>query len=156
MKKNSLIFFSILLIASCISVPPPEKESWQVILDSIPWENRIIGDVSNRIIDNVPISMLSIPNDLSNVLYDYGYQYVNSTYLKAEIEEQVYELKKEHATYYTDDDTFAFAGEFFPDGSSIWLVFSKDKDYALYMGPEDINNGKYNLSRTTLKPDSAP
>jgi hypothetical protein len=157
MKKNILIFFTIVVFASCTSGPPPspERESWEVIIDSIPWENRIIGDVTNSIIDDVPISMLTIPNELSNIMYDNGYLYVNSTYLKNDIDEHVYELKKENATYYPDDDTFAFAGEFYPDGSSIWLVFSTDKDYALYMGPEDINNGQYNLSRTTLKPSSA-
>jgi hypothetical protein len=139
MKKNIFIFFTILLFASCTSAPP-EMESWEIILDSIPWEDRIIGVVS--------MSTNTIPNELSNVLYEYGYRYVNSSYLKEEIEEHIYELKRENAAYYSDDDTFVFAGKFFPDDSTIWLVFSKDKDYPLYMGPEDLS--QYNLIKTIL------
>ena len=105
MKKIILIFFIVLLFASCTSAPP--KESWEVILDSIPWENRIIGAVS--------MEANTIPNELSAVLYDYGYLYVNSSYLKEESDEHVYELKRENAQYYPDDDTFVFTGEFIPE-----------------------------------------
>jgi hypothetical protein len=132
---------------SCTS-KPPDKEFWQVILDSIPWENKISGYVS--------MGMLTIPDELINVMYDNGYQYVNSTYLKEDIDEHIYELKKENVSYDAFDDTFVFEGEFYPDESNIWLVFSKDKNYPLYMGPEDINSGKYNLSRTMLKDSVTP
>jgi hypothetical protein len=146
MKKNIFIFFTILLLASCKSTRPPEF--WQIIIDSIPWEDRIIGYVS--------MGALTVPDGLSSIMYDNGYLYVNSTYLKEELEEHIYELKRENTTYYSDDDTFVFAGEFYPDGSNIWLVFSKDENYSLWMGPNDINDGKYNLGRTKLTKSSVP
>ncbi|GHU84888.1 hypothetical protein FACS189473_3150 [Spirochaetia bacterium] len=136
--------------ASTPEVPVIEKTQWEKILDEIPWENRILGSAMGD--EN------NLPDDLFSVLYGYGYQYVNSTHkIRLEDElaarESIYEIKREDASYDESDDTFMFAGEFYPDGANIWLIFSKDKDYELFAEPDENNKKDYRRIKVSGMPE---
>jgi hypothetical protein len=136
--------------ASAPEIPVIEKPFWEQILDEIPWEDRIVGNVVGEV--------NYLPDDMFSVLYKYGYQYANSTHQAQrrdgfEIVERIYELKREYASYDPSDDTFVFIGEFYPDESNIWLVFSKDENYALFAGPEDMGDEEYRYIRVSGKED---
>jgi hypothetical protein len=149
-----LVGILLCILAACTSapeVPPVEKPFWELILDEIPWDNRIVGSVIED--ENI------LPDDMFSVLYKYGYQYVNSTHQVQrkdgqEPEERIYELKRENASYDPSDDTFVFIGEFYPDESHIWLIFSKDEDYALYAGPSNLGGQEYRYSRVKAKAEA--
>ncbi|GHT96155.1 hypothetical protein FACS1894141_5990 [Spirochaetia bacterium] len=136
------------ILAACASapeIPEPEipviaKPFWETILDDIPWENRISG--------NVAADVHTLPDDLFSVMIRYGYRYVNATYkIRQEdalgIIDNIYELKREDASYDESDDTFMFVGEFYPDEENIWLIFSKESDYALFAEPDELNKKDY-------------
>jgi hypothetical protein len=139
------------ILTGCASVPEiplVEKPLWEQILDEIPWENRIVGNVVED--ENY------LPDDMFSVLYKYGYQYVNSTHQihrkdGLEMGERIYELERENASYDPSDDTFIFIGEFYPDESNIWLIFSKDENYDLFAGPESLEGEEYRYSRVRGK-----
>ncbi|GHU60675.1 hypothetical protein FACS189445_0670 [Spirochaetia bacterium] len=126
--------------ASAPEIPVIEKPLWEKILDEIPWEDRIVG--------SVVAEETILPEDMFSVMYKYGYQYANSTHQVdrkegLEIGERVYELEREYAFYDPSDDTFLFIGEFYPDESNIWLLFSKDENYELYAGPISLEGEEY-------------
>jgi hypothetical protein len=114
-------------------IPPVETPAWEQILDEVPWENRLAG--------NVEEDVNTIPDDLFSVMYGYGYQYVNSAYTARQknesgIADTIYELTRENTSYDPDDDTFMFVGEFYPDETNIWLLFSKENN-DVFVGPDD-------------------
>jgi hypothetical protein len=134
--------------ASAPETPLTEKPLWEQILDEIPWENRIVGSVV--LDENI------LPDDMFRVMYKYGYQYVNSTHQAErkdglEIGERIYELERGYASYDPSDDTFVFIGVFYPEESNIWLVFSKDKNYELFAGPESLVGEEYRYIRVSGK-----
>ncbi|GHV31294.1 hypothetical protein AGMMS4952_19750 [Spirochaetia bacterium] len=137
------------ILIGCASTPknpPVEEPFWEQILNEIPWGNRIVGSVLAE--ENI------LPDDMFMVMYKYGYQYVNSTHQierkdGLEIGERIYELEREYASYDSSDDTFVFIGEFYPDESKIWLVFSKDADYELFAGPGSLEGEEYRYIRVS-------
>ncbi|GHV74777.1 hypothetical protein AGMMS49940_20790 [Spirochaetia bacterium] len=134
--------------ASAPKIPTVEKPLWEQILDEIPWEKRIVGYIAED--EN------NLPADMFGIMYKYGYQYVNSTHQAErkeglEIRERIYELDRENAFYDPSDDTFVFIGEFYPDLSKIWLVFSTDENYDLFAGPESLEGEEYRHIRVIGK-----
>jgi hypothetical protein len=118
------------------------------MLDEIPWENRIIGSVAEDV--------NNLPDEVFRVMYSYGYQYVNSTHKilqkdGPETEERIYELRREDASYDPTDDTFMFIGEFYPDETNIWLIFSKESDYDLFAEPDELHKEEYRHIRVQGK-----
>jgi hypothetical protein len=148
-----LVGILLLILTGCASAPkspPVEKLLWERILDEIPWKNRIVGSVVAEV--NI------LPDDMFSVMYKYGYQYVNSTHQVQrkdglEVGERVYELERENASYDSNDDTFVFIGEFYPDESNIWLVFSKEENYELFAGPESLEGEEYRYIKVSGKPE---
>jgi hypothetical protein len=143
---GSIAGIVLFILSGCTSSPAVEKPLWERILDEVPWKNRIVGSIET---DNN-----SLPDDLFRVLYKYGYHYVNSTHKirlegGLEMEYSVYEIKREGASYDPDDDTFMFVGEFIPDEANIWLIFSKESDYALYAEPDETNKKEYRFIRVS-------
>jgi hypothetical protein len=127
-------------------IPAVEKKPWEEILDEIPW------DAEYRIVGSVEADVPTLPPELFSVMYKYGYQYVNSTHKKwqtgeADMVEYLYEVKREGASYDPDDDTFMFIGEFSPDETHIWLIFSKESDYELFAEPDETNKKAYSFNR---------
>jgi hypothetical protein len=127
-----------------IEQPVIEPPLWERILDEVPWENRILGSIDADV-NNLPDNLLSI-------MYGYGYRYVNSTHKirqedGLETGDNIYELKRDNASYDPGDDTFMFIGEFFPDAANIWLIFSKDSEYELFATPTEIDKAEYRFIR---------
>jgi hypothetical protein len=129
MKK--LTFFCLLLVGC--ATQKIETPFWEKILNSIPWEQ------AGYIFEGTPY----LPEDMFQILYENGYKFVNSTHkpdnVVEELGENAYVLDKNKASYDPLDDTFSFTGKLYPSEAPIWLIFSKDENYALYLGPIDEN-----------------
>jgi hypothetical protein len=136
-----IVFFCLILVG-CAS-QKISKPFWEEILDSIQWDDTVTGYISGE--TNV------LPEDMFRIMYNNGYKFVNSTHkADGEAEDQVYALERERASYDPSDDTFVFIGTFYPTEAPIWLIFSKDEDYALYLGPVD-NEKEYRHIRISGK-----
>jgi hypothetical protein len=142
---GSIAGIVLCILIGCASNSGIKKSDWEKILDEIPWENRMTGSVVGD--EN------NLPDDIFSVLYRHRYQYVNSSHKilrqqdGREITESIYELKRENASYDPNDDTFVFIGEFYPSESNIWLVFSKDENYELFIGPDGMDKKEYKFIR---------
>jgi hypothetical protein len=146
---GSIAGILLCILAGCASSPPAEEEPfWEKILDEVPWEERILGSIEAD--EN------TLPDELLSVMFQYGYQYINSTHKKRlenglELGDSIYELKREYATYDPSDDTFMFIGEFYRDQANIWLIFSKDIGYSLFAEPDPENKSEYRNIRVSGK-----
>jgi hypothetical protein len=140
-----IVLYILTSCAAAPKIPAPEdpvgeRPFWEKILDEVPWKNRIVGSIE--------ADVNSLPNDLFKVMVKYGYRYALSTHKLRQEDgqgtgERFYEFKRENVIWYEEDDTFLFIGEFFPDESTIWLLFTKDEKYEDYAGPRNRNDKEY-------------
>jgi hypothetical protein len=150
--KKYVIFFSTLVLFGCVSAPEPEPDYPAIqtnpieILDLIPWEDGRLDEVN------------AVPLGIIKVLYHYNYKYINFTQSKLQEGDTLFVVPysiftRSDASYDDSDDTFLFYGRFYPPESSnevsegvmyrdIWLVFSQEEKYKLFMIPNNIETDK--------------
>jgi hypothetical protein len=150
---GSLAGIFLFILSGCASAPEvPVLEDpvieipfWEIILDEIPWEDRMVG--------NIVADENTLPPEMFSVMYGHGYQYVNSTYKTRQEDApeigDLYELKRENVSYDPFDDTFMFIGEFLSDEANLWLIFSKERDYELFAEPDALNKAAYTFTKVS-------
>ena len=146
-----LLILSTLLGAGCASqpveAPPPAVVIVNAIeiLDLIPWEDGALFEIN------------PVPNNIIKLLYTYGYKYINLTQSMLEYGDTVFEgplsiFTRIDAIYDDSDDTFVFQGKFYPDEEGaityrdIWLLFSREENYRLFLDPKNIKTEKESLT----------
>jgi hypothetical protein len=151
--KPCVIILSIFVLFGCVSGPKPEvfpviQSSPIEILDLISWEDGTLFEVN------------AVPVNIIKVLYNYNYKYLNYTQSILQNEDGGIEgpfsvYTRSDASYDDSDDTFLFHGKFYPSESldedseitvsvyrDIWLVFSQEEDYKLFMIPNKLETDK--------------
>jgi hypothetical protein len=153
--KPYVIILSALVLFGCASPPKPDffpaiQTSPIEILDLIAWEDNTLFEVN------------TIPINIIKVLYNYNYKYINYTQTILQDGDTGYAgpvsiFERRDASYDDSDDTFLFHGIFYPFESladdsdensettvyrDIWMVFSQEENYGLFMDPNWIQTNK--------------